>query len=291
MIGGAVFGSEKKSYGGALGYLGRFDEDNWKVMAGGGYAKINSDFYGVGKDASSKDISVLMEQKVTFFSLQVTPKIWGVFVGLTLGYNKIDNSFDVQGLPATVPVNSKLSNESWVPGLKLQLDHRDNTFYPQHGYLTDLQMQFYNENLGSSANFDKYRVDHNQYIHLWDENVLALRAALQAALGDVPFYYLPMFGMRSDLRGFKAGKYRDKVVWDLQAEYRQRFTDHWGGVIFAGAGDVQPSVQEVTLDDLLWSEGVGLRYGLGAKNPVDFQCDVAYGDDAWSWYFGVGQAF
>jgi outer membrane translocation and assembly module TamA len=258
---------------------------------GAGYAKVNSDFYGVGKDETSKDISVLMEQEVTFFSLQVTPKIWGVFAGVTLSYTNMNNSFDIAGIPANVPADAKLSNESWVPGLKLQADGRDNTFYPLHGYLTDLQMQFYDKSLGSSTSFQKYKFDHNMYFHLWDENVLAARLAAQAALGNVPFYYLPMFGMRSDLRGFKAGKYRDNIVWDIQAEYRQRFTDHWGGVLFAGAGDVQPSFNDLTLKNLLSSAGTGLRYRLGAKNPVDFQVDVAYGDQEWCWYFGVGQAF
>ena len=49
-------------------------------------------------------------------------------------------------------------------------------------------------------------------------------------------------------------------------------------------------VSDLKLTDLLWSGGVGGRYRLGAKNPIDFRVDVAYGDE-WAWYFSVNQAF
>jgi outer membrane translocation and assembly module TamA len=113
---------------------------------------------------------------------------------------------------------------------------------------------------------------------------------MQANIGDVPFYDMAMFGMGPDLRGFKAGKYRDKILWDAQGEYRHRFTDHWGAVAFAGLGDVLGKMSELTLKNVLWSGGVGARYRLGKDNPVDFSVDVAHGDD-WAWYFSVNQAF
>ncbi|QDK37448.1 BamA/TamA family outer membrane protein [Bdellovibrio sp. NC01] len=287
---GAVFGTEKKSYGGMLGYIGRLNEDKLRLNVFGGYAKINSDFYGVGRDTGERDISVLLEQKATFFSAQLMPK-WGpVYLGPTIGYKKLDNKFDVPNLPAEINVNDKLDSETWVPGFKVQMDERDNSFYPTKGYLANLNLQFYMESLGNVTNFQRYKADYNYYHSLDANKVLAARAYFQANVGDVPFYDLAMFGMGSDLRGYKAGKYRDKVIWATQAEYRQRFTDHWGAVAFAGVGDVAHSVSDLELKDLLWSGGLGARYRIAARNPIDFRVDVAYGDE-WSWYFSVNQAF
>ncbi|WP_413561163.1 BamA/TamA family outer membrane protein [Bdellovibrio sp. HCB209] len=288
---GGVFATEKKSYGAVAGYIGRLHEDSLRFNIFGGYAKINSDFYGVGKNESAKDLSVLLEQDYTFASAQFLPR-WAnkVFAGLTLTFVDMKNSFDIPTLPIPVSVSDKLNSESWVPGIKAQFDGRDNTFYPTQGVYTNLQIQFYDENWGGGHTFQKYKANLNKYFQAHQDGVLAARGALQANVGDVPFYDMAVLGLGPDMRGFKAGKYRDKVLWDIQGEYRYRFTDHWGVVLFSGAGDVTSSLSDITLKNLLWMGGTGLRYRLGRENPVDFSVDLAHGDD-WVWYFSVNQAF
>lgn len=288
---GSVFGTEKKSYGALLGYMGRLQDDQLRVNVFGGYAKINSDFYGIGKDASGRDISVLLEQEFKFVSFQITPKWKDIYIGPALTYSNVQNKFNIQNVPPEINPEGKLTDETWVPGLKLQADTRDNTFYPQQGYLSNVSAQFHDKNLSGSYTFQQYKLNHNAYVGLGDEKVVALRANLDATIGDVPFYDLPSFGQGQDMRGYKAGKYRDKIIWDGQAEYRQRFTDHWGGVVFGGVGDVIPSMSDLSLKDLLWAGGIGVRYRIGAQNPIDFRVDVAYGDKETSAYFSVNQAY
>ncbi|MNK06295.1 Outer membrane protein assembly factor BamA [compost metagenome] len=290
VLAAGLFGTEKKSYGGIVAYMGRLREDRLRLNVFGGYAKVNSDFYGIGKDQSEKDTSVLLEQKYSFLTIQFLPKWGSVYLGPSLTYLDISNRFDISGLPDTVDPSDKLDSTSYVPGLKFQMDTRDNTFYPKQGYLTNLSGQFYDSRWGGGHTFQNYRGNHNMYFHMWDENVLAARVAFQINEGDVPFYNLAVFGQGPDLRGYKAGKYRDKDLWATQAEFRQRFTDHIGVAYFAGVGDVIPSLSDLSLDDLLWAGGVGFRYRLGARNPIDFRIDVAYGDE-WAWYFAVNQAF
>lgn len=288
---GAIFGTEKKSYGGVAGYIGRMNEDALRFNIFGGYAKVNSDFYGVGKDASERDLSVLLEQQYTFMTAQLLPRFSrGYYLGPTLMFSDVKNAFNIGGLPPNIDASSRMTSQTWVPGLKFQFDGRSNTFYPTDGIYTNLQIQFYDERFGGGYTFQRYKANYNQYIGIFDEDVLAVRASLQANVGDVPFYDMAMFGMGPDLRGFKAGKYRDKVLWATQGEYRHRFTDHWGAVVFGGLGDVVSSIADMTLKDVLWSGGAGARYRLGKENPVDFSVDIAHGDD-WVWYFSVNQAF
>ncbi|WP_413288190.1 BamA/TamA family outer membrane protein [Bdellovibrio sp. HCB337] len=288
---GGIFGTQKKSYGGALAYLGKLNDDKFRLNILGGYAKVNSDFYGVGKRQSSYDMSVLLEQDVDFFAIQAIPKMWGIYLGPTIAYIHMKNQFDIAGLPSDFDSPDSLTEDSWVPGIKLEADTRDNTFYPLHGYMTNFTALFYDERLSGSYTFQRYQANHNMYLSLGDEKVLATRLNAAYADGDVPFYFMPSFGTGSDLRGYKAGKYRDKFIWDVQTEYRTRFTDRWGGVLFIGAGDVLPSITEFNLQDLLWAGGLGARFRIAEENPIDFRIDVAYGDKEVSTYFSVHQAF
>jgi hypothetical protein len=288
---GAVFATEKKSYGGVAGYVGRLNEDHMRLNLFGGYAKVNTDFYGIGKNESQKDLSVLLEQDVVFLATELLPRVGdGFYLGPTLSYIDIKNAFDIPNVPPTVSSSGQMDSESLVPGVKFQYDKRNNTFYPTEGIYTNLNLQFYDERLGGGHTFQRYKANFNQYFSIINDDVIAARAAIQANIGDVPFYNMAIFGQGPDLRGFKAGKYRDKILWATQGEYRHRFNDHWGMVLFGGVGDVADEISDLSLTDLLWSGGTGVRYRLGKLNPVDFRVDVAHGDD-WVWYFSVNQAF
>ncbi|MEK2690591.1 BamA/TamA family outer membrane protein [Bdellovibrio sp. GT3] len=287
----AIFGTQKESYGAMAGYLGRMNEDRWRLNIFGGYVRINSDFYGVGEAAAERDQSVLMHQNVTFVNAQWMPRLTeGFYLGLTVGYSKMETSFDADPLPSGVTPDIKLDDDSWLPGFKGQYDSRNNTFYPTQGIFSNFQGQFYDKNLGGGHTFQRYRLNYSQYFGMFTESALAVRVATEANVGDVPFYKMAVFGRGRDMRGYKAGQYRDNILWAAQTEYRQRFTDRWGFVVFGGFGDVVGKASELTLTNLLWAGGTGIRFRMARQNPVDFRVDVAYGDD-WATYVSVNQAF
>jgi outer membrane translocation and assembly module TamA len=240
----------------------------------GGYTKMNVDFYGIGKSQADRDQSILLSQDFSFLNMQLMPK-WGpVYIGPSFNFVHIINYFVIDGL-----------------GLKIQADTRDNTFYPLSGYLTNVTALFYDENYSSRRQFQLYGANHNIYNQLPNDQVLASRFNVQFAAGDVPSFFLPAFGIRGNMRGYKPGKFRDRFLWDVGTEYRHRFTSRWGAVAFVSAGDLMPSPEELSLQDLLWSGGVGLRFRIAQDNPVDFRFDLAHGDDQWLSYFSVNQAY
>jgi len=121
--------------------------------------------------------------------------------------------------------------------------------------------------------------------------VLALRAYGRFTAGRVPFFDLCLFGAGSDLRGYTAGQYRDRMMLAAQAEYRLELPKRFGLVAFAGVGEVAPSLGEFNTKDLLPSAGGGLRYTIATKNHVNLRLDYAVGKDSTALYFGVGEAF
>ena len=63
-------------------------------------------------------------------------------------------------------------------------------------------------------------------------------AGKNIAAGDAPFFLLSTFGGQTDLRGYPSGRYRDRMMYALQAEYRWQFNDWWVFSGFAGVGEV-----------------------------------------------------
>jgi outer membrane protein assembly factor BamA len=192
----------------------------------------------------------------------------------------------VNGPSGMIPPQD-LDLETWSGGPVAQWDSRDNQFYPTSGHFANLSMIF------SSGNreYQIYHADWNYYHSLGESIVLAFRGTLRISDGDVPFYALSQFGQRSDLRGYTNGKYRDRDLVAVQGEYRQRLTARWGFVVFAGVGEVVPSLKDLNTDDLLASGGVGLRFRLSKQNPVNLRFDWAYGKDGSATYVGINEAF
>jgi hypothetical protein len=68
-------------------------------------------------------------------------------------------------------------------------------------------------------------------------------------------------------------------------------TKRIGAVAFAGVGEVMPSLNALTFENLLPSGGVGLRYVLAEQNHVALRFDVAWGREGGQFYLTVGEAF
>ncbi|AFY03177.1 BamA/TamA family outer membrane protein [Bdellovibrio bacteriovorus] len=292
IVGGGAFYTEKHSYGGGLAYSGKLANDQWRVGLAVGKATVFYDFYGIGYDQNKEDISIPLKQQVEFAGLRLMKQVTNkLFLGLELIGAEITTNIETESIPGNLTNEIVAKTDFVAPNLKAERDTRNDSFYPTQGSLFDLQAEFHSEELHDNTTYQTYKISWNQYLDLAPFSVLAYRLMARFAYGDVPFYSLSMFGQGGDLRGYETGKYRDKMMWAAQTEYRYRFTDRWGGVAFAGAGQLAPKVSEFDGAAFLGSGGLGLRFRLAQKNPVDFRFDTAYGDQKISYYFSVGQSF
>jgi outer membrane translocation and assembly module TamA len=114
--------------------------------------------------------------------------------------------------------------------------------------------------------------------------------------GEVPFNQLSQMGGENMMRGYFRGRFRDENQIAAQMEYRLLplklgFSDRIGATVFAGAGDVFSSWDELQIEDIKWSAGVGARFLLFQQKDVYLRFDYAFTPDGTGFYIGVGEAF
>lgn len=177
-------------------------------------------------------------------------------------------------------------------GVILNWDTRNNIFIPVHGKYFQLSL-FANERfLGSSFDFVEIKGDLRKFFPgLFVGHALALQFLFQSAIGNPPFYRYPMIGGFSVLRGYYMGRYRDKCLVVLQAEYRLPLWWRFGLVGFAGLGNVGPALDKIDLGELKYSAGLGFRFKLLPKEGVNVRVDFAFGKGSTGVYFTTGEAF
>lgn len=102
---------------------------------------------------------------------------------------------------------------------------------------------------------------------------------------QLPFFLFlfPVFGMPflrciellpDIMRGFYAGRFRDKDLLAMQAEYRKHLVGNRGLVLFAGAGKVSNSIDGINLKDLQHSLGFGFRRTISKQHHLNLRMDV-----------------
>ena len=134
-------------------------------------------------------------------------------------------------------------------------------------------------------------------------DVLALGLGGELTAGELPFYALPSLGGSKDLRGFIAGRWRDRASWELTLEYRFwllprgfpiPFTDairveRLGAALFYEAGAVARDFPHLFRSPVRSSYGVGIRASLERTAP--FRVDVGFSEDGVNVSAGFGLAF
>ena len=61
--------------------------------------------------------------------------------------------------------------------------------------------------------------------------------------------------------------------------------------IFGGLGEVWPSIDELSLNNLKWAGGGGLRFDLNPGDPTNIRLDFAVGKNTSGLYLTLGEAF
>ena len=96
----------------------------------------------------------------------------------------------------------------------------------------------------------------------------------------------------TELGIFSATQFLDYNSASLQLEYRHRFTKRLGAVAFAGVGQVGPQFKDLDIGGNHSAVGVGGRYRVSKKFPVDFSVDVSRNSQRENTlYIYVGQRF
>jgi len=251
-------------------------------------------FYGIGPNtpASSKEAytplqTILDEQAL----LRIVPG-QRVYLGFDLVYEHYSFRPFASG-EQLIGGNILGSAGGTVSGIgpAFRWDTRDNIFYTHSGRFWQVNFVLCGPWTGSTYEFQRTKVDLREFIPVFHSHTLALQAEFWAVTGgSVPFMDLPILGGDHLLRGYYKGRFRDRDLTLLQAEYRIPVWWRFDAVAFAGVGQVAGTVSGLDLKSLQSAVGVGLRCRISRRGTM-IRLDVGWGKDGSEFYLTAGEAY
>ena len=173
-------------------------------------------------------------------------------------------------------------------------DSRDNVFASERGTFAQVTGSVAGSAVGSEFDFARTVVDARHFLRVGRHRVVALQGVLEATGGDAPFDQLSLAGNGNYLRGYTRGRFRDRYLASLQAEYRAPLAGRLGWAAFAGGGRLGGRLGDLAGGDarFLPSYGLGARWLLFARSHSTVRVDYARGAEGQSGlYVALNEAF
>lgn len=290
LMGGAY--TLKKQILSYLNYQLFYKEEKYKLYGELGYYLYTYPYFGVGNDLREEDLEnyEALYPRVRINALYlIRPQ---TYIGLRYWMDDFKIKDSVAGglLETTggTGVNGGLLSGL---GIVFNFDSRDNIFFSGKGKYVELVLFANSPNLGSDFSFTKYTLDASTYHSNRLKHTLAVNVYTEFTFGDVPFNQMALIGGTKRMRGLIEGRFRDKHMMLLQAEYRIPIFWRFGLVVFGGTGRVANEVNELTLDALHYNFGGGIRFVLDKKEKLNLRFDVGRASQETGFYLTFGEAF
>jgi outer membrane protein assembly factor BamA len=256
------------------------------------YERSPQYFYGVGDDVPASDRESYTPR---IFAVQVGVKrrmLGALFGGLTFEFEDVTmERVEAGGLLASGAYTGGQGGMLAGFGASLDWDTRDAVLFPHRGTFIQLLGDAYGALAGSDYSFSRVKVDIRKYVPAGADRVLVLQAFVLTTFGDVPFYKLALLGGDSLLRGYYKGRYRDKGLALVQAEYRVLVSERIGVVGFAGLANVFRRIGDFEPKLIKYSLGTGLRYVINKRDGATLRLDLAWGRASFGLYATAQEAF
>jgi outer membrane protein assembly factor BamA len=285
MLGAGYMRSENGSEGYGLTFNLNFLDDRWSIEA----TYIDAD---VDYDLIAEVGELPVSQKGELIKAQLTYGITENFhLGVSARYLE-STIWSSDPLFPDLPPLIRLPDGFTTRNVGLIADYSnvDSTIYPTSGHNLSFTST-YNEPSGSiGENYFKSILLYDRYFAPGKTSVVAMRLAGCSAPGRVPFYDLCSLGGTDSFRGYNITQFLNNALASAQVEYRKRLGERIGIVAFGGVGAVGGALDEI--DDVGAAGGLGLRFRVSRKFPVDFAVDGSINEEGDSLlYISVGQRF
>lgn len=175
-------------------------------------------------------------------------------------------------------------------GASASWDTRDNTFWTTRGSMVQAWYVYAPEMIGRSHGFGRGVFEARHFFPLGGGRALGVDAYAEGAHGDPPFTLLPKLGSTRFLRGIREGRYRDRLDWAAQTEYRTPVRGRLSATAFLATGAVAPRLSELSLRSAIVAGGAGLRFRL-TDDGANIRLDVAASRQGVELYVLVLEAF
>lgn len=178
-------------------------------------------------------------------------------------------------------------------GVLVVRDSRDDRFAPSSGGYLEISGMHFDSAFGNHA-FQRLRVDARQYVRTGASGTLAVQQYANLQWGRVPFQEMSRIGDIRDIslmRGYYSGRYLDRNLAVVQAEWRVPLYQRLGGALFGGLGVIGGDLADSAGRSVYSSAGLGLRFRVSRQEAINLRLDAAFGKDAFGVYFGLLEAF
>lgn len=268
-----------------------WDEESNHIFGKLEYQRFPDSFWGIGPD--TPDYEERYDRERLRLRLGLQRRVFGNFFAGVYGewmyfdatYSDPNGTFLRQNVPG--------EEGGFTSGLgpMLTFDSRDNAVSSRSGTLLTTTWLGFSPVIGSRYDFWTLQTEARQFFPVGDHSALALRYYGEFQGGDSPYYHLAMLGGDELLRGYFLGRYRDKDLLALEAEYRFPLFWRFGAVVFAGAGEVADSFLELGSQTIHWALGGGLRLAINTRERLNLRLDVGVGPHTFGVYFTAREAF
>ena len=265
----------------------------YRALANVSFVRFPSSFWGIGNDTPEsleEDYTPDQIAASAEFSVEVARHMYAGVFGQ--GGNRELRVIEEGGLIATGAVPGTEDGTLVTLGLILTRDSRSSNVYPRSGEYHQLRASRSLDASGNGNDFSTLSLDLRTYVPI-RSGVMAFRALGIASGETPPFDLMPRLGGESLLRGYFGGRFRDRSLAALEAEYRSPQWRRLRGVLFAGIGQVADVPGDMRLDAFHPSAGCGMRFLLNRREEFSLRVDVGWGFDVESSgvYIGLNQVF
>jgi hypothetical protein len=271
------------------------DQDKWFFLGRTRFQRFPLLYYGIGPETPEKDPALIDANYILLRQRVLRKLVKNLFLGPEIDYQQLYNTHFNQ------PDNHFYDKPEGADGTRnvglgagIVYDNRHNVLNVRKGLFGELSFLKYHKVLGSQNNFSAINLDGRAFYPYSGRNVLALQLYGNFTRGDVPFNQLALVGGEMIMRGYYYGRYRDKNMIAAQVEHRWlpfSFAQRFGGVAFASAAVVGPTIGSLQLKHVRPAGGVGLRYLLFPKKDIYLRLDVGFTKDGPGFYLFTGEAF
>jgi len=295
LTGGGAY-TTKGQWGVSLGASLYLPQNRWWIAGGGGAGFFPATYYGVGPRTKVAD-GLLLEQHFLAADIRILRRLRGDF---SAGVHYRGGSYtrvkweDTTRIPPGLAggAGGQLSGA----GVVAQVDTRNSTTTPRHGYYLLVDLLRYGSVLGSDFSYTSAAVDARVYLPVrYRKDVIALALYGQWNGAEVPLQAMAMLGgitTQELMRGVYLGRFRDQHQLVAQADYRGHLKGRFGYVVYGSAGNVYGSAGTTLFDALKFTYGAGMRFDINPSDPLNIRVDytfTSFGSRGLS--LGVGEAF
>ncbi len=269
------------------------DSGRYRAVLSIAFQRFPDSFWGIGNhapDSLEEDYTAEVFAAGGEFQMRAANNTFaGVFGQIA---NRQLQEVEEGGLIAAAAVPGTEDGTLLRFGALLTRDSRGSNVFPKFGEYHQLRASHSVDVSGNDNDFSTFSFDLRTFLPI-RSGVLALRALGIATVDEPPFDLMPQLGGESLLRGYFAGRFRDRNLNAFQVEYRGPMWRRVRGVAFGGVGQVAHDFAGLRFDDYHPSAGFGARFLLNRKEELELRMDFGWGFDAESsgFYIGVGQVF